>query len=334
MRAFRWFLGGVVLVVLGVLPLFVDPYTQYIVNLALTYVVVAIGLNLLLGYAGQFAFANAAFMGIGAYTTALLTFRLGWPYAIALPLSGILAALLGLLAALPALRMSTVYLAMVSLAFAELVQWILIHWKPVTLGTDGVSVPWPSIFGLPVRTDAGVYYLVLSVTVVACATASRILHSKWGRAFIAIRANEIVAQCSGINVARTKVVAFALSALYAGIGGSLFALTLRFVVPDGFGLFQLVLHFSMVLIGGVGSLIGAVLGAAALTALPEMLRNFQAFQEIVYGVALVGFILFMPTGIAGLLIKAGLVRREILVWGARAGFRDSVDRSPPERTTA
>jgi branched-chain amino acid transport system permease protein len=308
--------------VLLVFPRWLDSYSQYLVNMAMAYIFVCLGLNLLLGYAGQFAFANAAFMGIGAYTAALLTTRLGWPFLLALPMSGVLAVILGIAVAMPALRMSTVYLAMVSLAFAELVQWILIHWKSVTLGTDGVRVPSPTILGYGIHSDRGIYYIVLAISVLGYWVAYRLTHSKYGRAFIAVRESEIVARCSGINVERVKTLAFALSAFYAGVGGGLFSLTLRFVVPDGFGLDQLILQFSMVLIGGLGSLVGSVIGAAVLTALPELLRSVQSYQEILYGVLLVGFILFMPRGIAGLLIRFGLLQHEVLARGADTAFAD------------
>ena len=302
---------------LCLVPWAVDSYIQYILNLMLAYVVVAIGLNLLLGFGGQFAFANAAFMGIGAYTTALLMSRLGVSFLIALPAAGLLAAALGLLVALPAIRMKTVYLAMVTMAFAELVQWVLIQWKPVTLGTDGVRVPWPAFFGMTLRGDDKVYYIILAVTCLGYFLARRLMQSRYGRAFVAIRENEIVARCNGIDVTRTKAIVFGVSALYAGIGGGLFALALRFIVPDGYGLFQLVLHFSIVLIGGLGSLFGSVIGAIVLTALPEVLRGLQAWQEIIYGVALVVFVLFMPQGIAGFLKDRGWMPREILVRGWR-----------------
>lgn len=305
------------LLLLILIPFAIDPYFLYLANMMLTYIVVAIGFNVLIGYAGQFGFANAAFMGIGAYTTALLGSRLGLPYPIVLPLSGLLAALLGGLTAIPAMRMKTIYLAMVTLAFAQFCQWVFIQWKTVTLGTAGVSVPYPNLFGIVAADDFWVYYIVLGVTTACVFITSRLLTSPIGRAFVAVRENEIMARCCGVNVAATKMAAFCISAFLAGIGGSLFAISLRYVVPDGFGLFQLTLHFSMVLIGGVGSLIGAALGAIFLTALPELLRGFQAFQEIIYGGMLVAVVLFMPAGIAGTLHRYGWLPREILVRGWR-----------------
>lgn len=317
-RETLWRLGGPLLAVaLLFVPLLTDNYTQYVVNLILVYVIIGIGLNFLLGYAGQFAFAHSALMGVGAYTTALLTYRVGLSYWIALPASGVVAMLIGSLGALPAMRMKRVYLALVTLAFAELIQWVLIHWKDVTLGTDGIGVREPSLFGWEIRGDTSVFYLILAVTALLYVLARRIVESKIGRSFVAIRENEIVAQCNGIDIALTKGIVFALSAFYAGIGGSLYALTLGYIVPDGFGLFQLVIHFSVVVIGGLLSLFGSVIGAVILTTLPELLRGFQALQEIIYGLLLMGFIVFMPTGMAGVLKRWRLLPEEVMSRGWR-----------------
>jgi branched-chain amino acid transport system permease protein len=216
------------------------------------------------------------------------------------------------------MRMKRVYLALITLAFAELIVWVLINWKQVTYGTDGVSIRAPELFGWRVKGDKNVYWVVLACTVIMYWLAKRILESRIGRAFVAIRENEIVAQCSGISIARTKIVVFALSAFYAGIAGSLYALTLGYIVPASFDLFQLVVHFSIVVLGGLLSLYGAVIGAVLLTTLPELLRDFQALQELIYGVVLMAVIVFMPRGVAGLLKLWGVLPREILARNWRA----------------
>jgi branched-chain amino acid transport system permease protein len=313
----KWF-APVLLLALLLVPLVTDRYVQYVLNLVLVYVIVGIGLNLLLGYAGQFAFAHAALMGIGAYTAALLTFRLHVSFWIALPAAGIVATIIGSLGALPALRMKRVYLALVTLAFAELIQWVLIHWKWLTYGTDGVRVKSPEFFGYSMHGDHQMFYLLLFVVVLLYVVAKRIVESRIGRSLVAIRENEIVAQCNGISVARTKGLVFALSAFYAGIGGALYAVTLGLIVPDGFGLFQLIIHFSIVVIGGVISMFGSVLGAIMLTTLPELLRGFQSLQEIIFGVLLMVFVVFMPAGLAGLAKRKGLLPQEILSRNWRA----------------
>lgn len=303
----------VILAGLCFLPLLTDPYTQYIFNLMLVYAVIAIGLNLALGFTGLFVFAHAAFMAIGAYSAALLSVRLGIPILLALPLGGLLAGVTGFLITIPAIRLKGVYLAMVTLAFGELVHWILVHWKHVTGGVDGIIIPAPSLFGRELRGDTAVFYIVLVVSILMVALAKVIVESKLGRAFVAVRDSEAAAACNGINVAMTKSIALVLSAFYAGIGGGLFSLTLHYISPGSFGLAQTILHFCMVVIGGLGSLSGSIIGAILLTALPELLRRTQAFQEIAYGGLLIVFILFAPRGIVGLLQARRLWPREILV---------------------
>ncbi|MGH7041615.1 MAG: branched-chain amino acid ABC transporter permease [Acetobacteraceae bacterium] len=305
-------------VVLCVLPAFGNGYSQYILNLTLVNVTIVVGLNLLLGYAGQFAFSHAALMGIGAYTAALLAARLGVSFWIALPLAGVVSAVIGSLAAVQAMRLRRVYLALVTIAFAELIVWVFTNWRSVTLGTDGVSLPAPSLFGWDINSGTRIYFVVLACTAMMWWLARRILGSHVGRSFIAIRENEILAQCSGINVPLTKTVAFALSAFYAGIGGALFALVLGFIVPSSFDLLTLITQFAAVVLGGQMSLIGSAIGAALLTILPEALRDFQGLQEVVYGVVLIACVVFMPRGIAGVLQHFGVLPVEVLARHWRA----------------
>ncbi|WP_421699795.1 branched-chain amino acid ABC transporter permease [Ancylobacter sp.] len=287
-----------------------DAYSQYLVNLVLVYVVIGQGLNLILGFAGMFAFAHGAFMGIGAYVSALLTAKLGVSLLVAMPAAGVAAAIVGALIGFPALRVSGLYLAMVTLGFSEIVQWVIKHWKSVTGGPDGVSVPAPVLFGHRFYGDYPTFYIVVVVALAMTLLAQAIIRSKLGRAFVAIRDSEIAAQCSGIKVARTKVLAFAISAFYAGIGGSLFSLTQSYITPENFGFYQTTLHFCIVIVGGAASLAGPIIGSIILTWLPEVLRNAQALQEIGYGLMLILFVIFAPRGIAGFLIDKGILPRE------------------------
>ncbi len=294
-----------------------NPYLQYLLNLILVYVVVAVGQMIVLGFAGQFAFANAAFMGIGAYTVALLGSHFGVAYWVSLPTAGVLCSLVGCVVGLPALRLRRVYLGLMTMGFAELCYWLFLHWRDVTLGTDGVKVAAPTFFGIRLDNDGAAFGVIVVVTFAMVLLAKSILVSRYGRAFIAIRENELVARCNGIDVALYKTLAFALSGFYAGIGGGLFALAVRFVAPDTFNLLQVVLHFAIVMVGGVGTLSGALLGAVVLTMLPEVLRGAQSAQEMMYGVLLIGVILFMPKGIAGFLIDRRILPPEVLVRGWR-----------------
>lgn len=296
-------------------PSVTNGYTQYIVNLITVYVVLGIGLNILLGYTGQFAFASPAFMGIGAYTTALLSTQLGLPFWLCIPVAGLVAAVIGALCAIPAMRMGSIYLALVTFAFAELMVWVFLNWKGVTGGANGIEVATPSAFGYALRGDKRLYYLLLPTAGLMFWVASRILKSYIGRAFAIVRENEIVARCNGINVGRTKMIAFSLSALFGGIGGAMFAYTVGFILPQSFGLFQLVIHIAIVVLGGMANLGGAIIGALLLTVLPEALRDFQSLQEVLFGTALVLVAIFMPRGIAGRLIRLRILPREMLLRG-------------------
>lgn len=291
---------------------FLDRYTQYIANLVLIYIILGIGLNFVLGYAGQFAFVHASLMGIGAYVAALLPAKLDISFWMALPAAGIVAGFLGAIIALPAMRISRVYLALLTLGVAQLVSWVFVNWQGVTGGTDGVSLSAPYFFGYRLKGDHGAFLIIFPIMIFLYWVARKVLDGKLGRAFITIRENEIVARCNGIDVARTKVIVFALSGIYAGIGGGLYALTLGFIIPDSFGLAQVVLQFSVVVLGGLMSLPGMVLGSILLTTLPEILRDAQAWQEIVYGLILMLVILVMPLGLSGLLKRWNILPKEVL----------------------
>ena len=289
------------LAVLLAVPVLANPYVVYVVTIALVYVILAVGLNLLLGCAGQFAFANAALFGIGAYATGLLELRLGLPFWLALPAGAAFTALIGLLVALPALRLSGLYLALATMAFAQFTQWTLLNWEAVTFGAGGVKLPPRALRGGPVPSATAMYYLTLAVTAGLVAMADGVVRSRVGRAFVAIRDSEVAAEALGIDLARYKTLAFALSAFYAGVAGGLYARALGFVAPEGFDLFQMVVQFSMVVVGGLGSVWGAVLGAGVLVGLQEALRAFKGAQEIAFGLLLMTTIVFLPEGLVSVL---------------------------------
>lgn len=298
----------VALVALALVPVLANPYVIYVVNVALIYVILAVGLNLLLGYAGQFAFANAALFGIGAYATGLLQLRLGWPFWLALVGGAVFTALAGLVVALPALRLSGLYLALASMAFAQFTQWVLLNWEKVTYGAGGFKIAPPSFAWVGLSSSLGVYYLTVVVSAVLVAAAWNTVRSRVGRAFVALRDSEVAAEALGVDLARWKTVAFALSAFYAGIAGGLYSATLNFVAPEGFDLFQMVVHFSMVVVGGLGSVWGSVLGAGLLIGFQEGLRAFKGAQEIGFGLLLIACIVFLPEGIIS------LVKRRVAGW--------------------
>ncbi|MBI3325705.1 MAG: branched-chain amino acid ABC transporter permease [Nitrospinae bacterium] len=300
------------LVGLALVPWLLNPYLIFVTNLMFIYVILALGLNWLLGYTGQFAFANAAFFGIGAYAAGLLQVKLGISFWLALPAAGFITAAIGMVIGLPALRLSGLYLALVTLAFAQLTQWVMIHWDTFTFGAGGFKSPAPSFKPLPLGTEQGVYYLSLAVAVLLTALAWNITRSKIGRAFVAIRDSEVAAQALAIDLAAYKTLAFALSAFYAGLAGALYSAALRFVAPEGFDLFQMVLHFSMVVVGGLASIAGSILGAVLILVLQEVLRMVKGAQEILFGTLLMLTIIFLPDGLASFLRRIAPAWREPL----------------------
>jgi len=308
----RWWLGGVGLIVLAAgLYLGAPIYVLYVANLLMTYAVLAIGLDILLGRAGQFAFAHIAFYGIGIYTTALITNNTGLPVFVGIAAGGLLAGLVGVIIAIPATRLRDVYLALSTFAFAEAAQWVFNNWDSVTKGPNGLRISPAKLFGHTITDDRQAFFLVLSITLAVIAATVLMNRSKLGRAMSAIGQSEHVAMASGIGVQRVKVTAFAISAVYAGIAGGMFTLYQSFIHPDSLGFDLIVLILTMVVVGGLGTLPGVILGVLLLGLMPEVLRNLREWQELIYGLILILAILFMPRGIWGLITE----RRQ--AWQAR-----------------
>lgn len=287
-------LGIVVAVLLG------GPYLNYVIGLAGVAVIVALGVNLLTGFTGQVSLAHGAFYGIGAYTAVLLELKLGVPFVMALPAGGLLAAAVGLAVSVPAFRLSGHYLALATLGFNQVVQLVMIHWESLTNGPIGLRVPgFRHLGGLSaVQTSA---LIIVVCALVLYWVADNIVHSRTGRALVAIRESEIASSAAGIHLARYKAVAFAVSAFFAGIGGGLIAQHTLFVSPDYFGFLESVLFIIMIVVGGLGSTVGSVLGAVVMTALPELLGRLQEWYGIIYGGILLVFVIAMPRGIVALL---------------------------------
>lgn len=280
-------------------PLF-GSYFHYLGTLALINVIIAIGLNLLTGNAGQISVCHSSFMAIGAYATTYYFSRLGIPYIPALSLGGATAALFGLVLGFPALRVRGFYLAVVTLGFLEITQILVQEFPQFTGGVRGIASPRPSLLGFKLSSDLAFYYFVLFFTLLAIWSAASILRSPTGRAFNAIRNNESVAQTLAIPLARTKLIAFVLSAFYAGIGGGLYATSVGFIDPLEFDILASVRQVSFIVVGGVGSVAGSVVGAIALTILPEALREFKEYNEFIYGGLLLVTLIAFPKGLVGL----------------------------------
>lgn len=293
-------------------------YVLYLVSLGLIYAIVAIGLNLLFGYAGQFSLGHAGFFAIGAYTSAILTARAGVPFVVALPTAGILTAAIGFLLGLPALRLSGLYLAVATLGFGLAIPQLILWQGAITGGAMGIhSIPPAAIPPIVFRTDQDYYYLALVVLILLTLFARNIVNSDTGRAFISIRDSEVAARAMGINLVRYKTTAFALSAFYAGIAGCLYANLIHGVSPEDFTIFLSIDFVTMIVLGGLGSVSGALYGAFLLTLLQNsltrlpILSDFQNLYVVVLGAILILTIIFFPRGIAGAIenLRRRLARR-------------------------
>lgn len=303
--------AGLVPIFLGLFPGIPLGYVLYLVSLGLIYAIVALGLNLLFGYAGQFSLGHAGFFAIGAYTSAILTARVGVPFIIALPSAGLFTAAIGFLLGLPALRLTGLYLAIATLGFGlsvpQLVLWLR-EWTGGSMGLHQLplaSIPLGPFPAIVFRTDQEYYYLALGVLVVMTILARNIVDSDTGRAFIAMRDSEIAARAMGVNLVRYKTTAFALSAFYAGIAGSLYAHLLHGISPEDFTVFLSIDFVTMVVLGGLASVSGAWYGAFLLTLLQNLLTRLPIVSEfknlyiVVLGMILILVVAFFPRGIAG-----------------------------------
>lgn len=289
--------------ILGVPFLSSSNYILRLIDVALIYSLLSVSLNVVLGYAGQIALGHAAFFGIGAYTAALVSAGgsglLFWPGFLA---AGVVSAASGLLIGIPTLRLKGHYFALATLGFGEIMRHIFFNWREVTHGMDGISgIPAPSLGFFTFASDRTFFYLILAVLAAVMLAMVRITQSKFGRQLAAVRDAELAAGTSGVNVSRLKIVAFGLSASIAGFAGSLYAHLTTFISPDTFTFDVTAQMLSMVLIGGVGTTWGPVLGALLLTFLPEWLRVSQAYYQLIYGAGIVALIVFLPMGIVGLL---------------------------------
>jgi branched-chain amino acid transport system permease protein len=290
-------------------------YWLNLVNLAISFSIACLGLNIVLGYAGQLSLAQAAFLGVGAYTSALVATRLGvstWPGMIA---AFAVAGLFGVLLGIPTLKLTGHYLAMTTIGFGVILQLILINAIWLTNGSDGITkIPSPRIGSLELKDPSSFFYLAAITLILLTWASIRLKGSRIGRAFLAIQGNEMAAETVGIDTTYYKVVAFALSAAYAGFGGALFAHSgSHYISPDTFSFDQSVLLLVMAVLGGNGSAVGAVVGAVLLTLLPEVLRFLKDSYMMFYAAGIILIMIFMPGGIAGL-IQLLPVSQRLRVW--------------------
>ncbi len=290
-----WLLGAVTLwVVKSTLGVFV-------VNLLLVYVMVAVGLNLLMGFTGQISAGHAGFLAVGAYVAGLAGQHLPGLGAVEVVLlAGVAAAVLGLLIGLPALRLAGFYIAMATLAFGVVVSEAILQMDTWTGGADGLYVMAPTVFGAALESDEQKFWLVLALTLVTLVTAWNLARSKVGRAFLALRESEVAAETLGIHTALYRTLAFVVSAFYTGMAGALFAYVVSYISPDAFSIELSIDFVAMVILGGMGSIGGSVLGAVLLTLLDQYLAALQDFRLLLFGVAVIVCMIAAPRGLQGL----------------------------------
>ena len=304
---------GLLLLLLVAAPWLFAEYWLAQLTFVLIYGIAGLGIMLLAGYTGLFSLGHAAFLGVGAYTEAVLT-NAGWPFPVAMACAAGLSAAVGLVVGLPALRVKGIYLGMATLSFGFIVVEVRARWESVTGGNAGVRLEKPQMLGWTLNSDKEFYLLCLLVAVLATLGILNLLRSPTGRAFVAIRDSEISAQSMGIHLARYKTLSFALSAGLAGIAGALYAHKLQFISPDQFDILQSIDLLLLIVIGGVGSVHGAFLGAIFLITLPELIGQVKDYlpavvgqapglKGLVYGIVLVSFVLFEPLGLYGRWLK-------------------------------
>jgi branched-chain amino acid transport system permease protein len=289
---------GVVLAVAAIAaPHFFKNYGVYLLTYWLIYVAATMGLNLIVGYAGQKALGHAAFLGIGAYTAAIMM-KAGISFWFAMPVAAVLCFVIGLAVGFPALRVQMHYLAFATLGFNELVSLIFRNEEWLTGGTFGISgIPRPSLFGISLEGNVAYYYLVLAVTVGLFFLLMGILRSPWGKAFTALRDNAIRAESLGINIQRYTLFAFAIGSAYAGVAGALFASLVQFIEPAPFSGQISIMMFLMVVLGGPGYLLGPLIGSAIGVLAPEWLRFAEAWYLFFFGGVVIVLMVWLPDGL-------------------------------------
>ena len=269
----RWAVAAVAVLFVVIAPLTFGPYYLSILNLVLVAVVGALGLNILVGYTGLISIGHGAFMSVGAYTAAKLIVALGMPFWITIPAGGAMAALVGMIVGIPSLRIKGIYLAIATLAAQLIIEWTINHVPAISGGVQAsIQVPRPTMFGTPLKAQWQLYLFLMAFVVIAIVATSNLMRSRIGRAFIAIRDQDIAAEIIGINIFHYKLWAFAISSFYAGVTGVLYTYYLGIANYEQFQLTVSIDYLAMIIIGGLGSVLGSIFGAIFVTLLPIVLR--------------------------------------------------------------
>ncbi|HPL62807.1 MAG: branched-chain amino acid ABC transporter permease [Syntrophales bacterium] len=302
-------------VLFGVVPWTTSPYMLYVINTIGIMAIAAIGLNILIGSTGLISLGHGAFFGVGAYAAGVLASSWNVPIYLAVPAAGIITALTGMIFGIPSGRLKGLYLAIATLAGQFIIEYVLVHWEDVTQGTMGITLPDPSILGVSLRGDRPFFFVIFIVLAAMTWMAVNIMRTRFGRAFVAIRDNDRAAEGMGIPVFPYKLLSFGISSFYAGIAGAIWAFYMISITAEPFTMMMSVEFIAMVIIGGLGSISGSILGAVFITMLNETLRwvtdilmnagglaglelTLAPLRELAFGLAIVLFILFEPKGLA------------------------------------
>ena len=303
-RRHPWFRPCAVVLATGLVLSFPFLFSSYQVNIlttALIYVVLGLGLNIVVGLAGLLDLGYVAFYAVGAYSYALLHLHFGLSFWLCLPIGAGLAALFGILLGFPVLRLRGDYLAIVTLGFGEIIRLVLENWNEFSQGPSGISnIPRPGLPGIEMSLNASsifLYFLMIALTLFTILVVSRLRDSRIGRAWLALREDEIACQAMGIDKTRTKLTAFALGATWAGMGGVMFAAKTTFINPASFTFLESAIILSIVVLGGMGSMLGVILSAFILILVPEYLRAFSEYRMLIFGAVLVIMMVFRPQGL-------------------------------------
>ncbi len=309
-----WMIVGLI-ILFGILPFISGPGLLHILNIIGIYSIAAVGLNLLIGYTGQISLGHGAFFGVGAYTAAILATKVGVPFVLSVPAAGIITAAVGIVFGLPSARLKHLYLLIATLAGQIIIEYVLVQWESLTEGANGISITEASLFGIDLGNDRTFYYVIFVCFVVMTWIAVNLIRSRFGRAFIAIRDNDRAAEGMGIPIFPYKLLSFAISSFYAGFAGALFAYFMISITPEPFNLWLSIEFIAMIIIGGLGSIPGSVLGTVFIVSLNEVLSIITQYlmnvggsagmaitiaplREFVFGLAIVLFIIFEPKGLA------------------------------------
>ena len=309
-----------------------NTYQVYLLNHICIMIIMATGLNIVKGFAGQVTVGHVALAAVGAFTSAVLSTKFGMPFWVCMPVAVVVTVLTGALVAIPSFRLEGAYLALATLAFAQAVE-IFIRVTNYLGSASGIGgIKPPVFFGIVLRDYQSYYYLAMPMTVLAVYASFAILKSATGRAFMAIREDPLTAAASGVHVKRYKLIAFMLSAVYAGLAGSLMAHMLPgYVHPNNFTVIEMVTVLLMVVLGGIGSIWGGVIGAIIVSIVADVTRDYYFYQLLLFGLVIVGTVIFMPKGIGGIIDRYFVSRRFVAARKATAAQkREQVDAALPE----